>query len=52
MIRHSMKRIQGRLHKIVIYNVCKMSFSCFDDKTYVLDDGVNSLAYFHKDIKD
>ena len=23
----------------------------FDDKRYVLDDGVNTLAYFHKDIK-
>ena len=26
--------------------------SCFDDKRYVLDDGGNTLAYFHKDIKD
>ena len=22
---------------------------CLDDKRYVLDDGVNILAYFHKD---
>ena len=28
-----------------------MSFPCFDDKRYVLDDGVNTLAYFHKDIR-
>ena len=28
-----------------------MSLSCFDDKRYVLDDGVNTLAYFHKDCK-
>ena len=27
----------------------KISLSCFDDKRYVLDDGVNTLAYFHKD---
>ena len=47
-----MKRFQGRLHKIGTYNVCKISLSCFDDKRYVLGDGVNSLAYFGKDIKD
>ena len=26
-----------------------ISLSCFDDKRYVLDDGVNILVYFHKD---
>ena len=30
----------------------KFCLSCFVDKRYVLDDGDNSLAYFHKDIKD
>ena len=25
--------------------------SCFDDKIYILGDGINSLAYFHKDIR-
>ena len=24
-------------------------FLCFDDKRFVLDDGVYTLAYFHKD---
>ena len=52
VIRHKMKRIQIELHRIGIYNVCKISLSCFDDKRYVLDDGVNTFAYFHKDIKD
>ena len=47
-----MKSIQSRLHRIGTYNVCKISLSCFNDKRYVLDGGVNSLAYFHKDIKD
>ena len=23
--------------------------SCFDNKRYVLDDGIHTLAYFHKD---
>ena len=52
VIRHNMKRIQSKLHRIGTYDVCKISLSCFDDKRYVLDDGVNTLAYFHKDIKD
>ena len=52
VIRHNMKRIQSKLHRIRTYNVCKISLSCFDGKRYVLDDGVNTLAYFYKDIKD
>ena len=52
VIGHNMKRIQNRLHRIGTYNVCKISLSCFDDKRYVLDDDVNSLVYFYKDIKD
>ena len=51
VIRHNMKRIQSKLHRIGAYNVCKISLSCFDDKRYILDNGVNTLAYFHKDIK-
>ena len=41
VIRHNMKIIKIKLHRIGTYDVSK---SCFDD-------GVNSLAYFHKDIK-
>ena len=52
VIRHKMKVIQSKLHRTGTYNVCKISLSCFDDKRYILDDGANSLAYFHKDIKD
>ena len=52
VIRHSMKRIQSKLHRIGTYDVCKISVSCFDDKRCILDDDVNSLVYFHKDMKD
>ena len=52
VIRHNMKRIQSKLHRIGTYDVCKISLSCLDLKRYVLDDCVKSLAYFHKDIKD
>ena len=51
MIRHEMKIIQTKLHKIRTYDVCKISLSCFDDKRYILDDDINTLAYFHKDIR-
>ena len=52
VMRHNMKRIRSRLHKIRTYNVCKISLSCFDDKRYVLNNVVNSLGYFHKEIED
>ena len=44
-----MKRIQAKKHKIGTYEIDKISLSCFDDKRQVLDDGVYTLAYFHKD---
>ena len=50
VIRYNMKTIQSKLHRIKTYDFCKISLSCFDDKRYILDDSVNSLAYFHKDI--
>ena len=51
MIRHNMKRIQSRLHRLGTYDVCKICLSCFDDKRDILDHGTNSLTYFHKNIK-
>ena len=49
IIRHKMKRIQSKKHKLGTYEINKISLSCFDDKRYVLDDGIRTLAYFHKD---
>ena len=49
IIKHKMKRIQAKKHKIGTYEIDKISLSSFDDKIYVLDDGVYTLAYFHKD---
>ena len=43
VVRHKMERIQSKLHRIRTYNVYKVSLSCFDDKRYVLDDGVNTF---------
>ena len=45
-MRHNMQKIQSNLHRIGIYDVCKISLSCFDDKNYILDDGIiSSLTY-------
>ena len=44
-----MKRIQAKKHKIGTYEIDKISLSYFDDKRFVLDGGVHTLAYFHKD---
>ena len=43
-----MKRIQTKKHKLGTYEIEKISLSCFDDKRYVLDGGIYTLAYFHK----
>ena len=50
VVRHKMKRIQSKKHKLGTYEINKISLSCFDDKRFVLDDGIHTLAYFHKDI--
>ena len=51
MMTHNMNRIQSKLYELGTYSVFKISLPCFDDKRQVLGDGVNTLAYFHKDIE-
>ena len=51
ILRHKMTRIQSKKHKIGKYEINKNSLSCFDDKKFVLDDGIHTLAYFHKDLQ-
>ena len=48
VIRHKIKRIQSKKHKLGTYEIDKISLSCFDDKRYVLDDVIHTLSYFHK----
>ena len=48
IIRHKITRIQSKKHKLGKYEINKISLSCFDDKRYVLDDGIYTLSYFHK----
>ena len=51
LIRHKMNIIQSNLHRIGTYDVCQIYLSFFNDKQYILNDGLNSLAYFHKDVR-
>ena len=48
IIRHKMKRIQSKKHKLRTYEINKISLSCFHNKRYVLDDEIHTLSYFHK----
>ena len=41
-IKTHRKRIQGKLHEIGIYDVFQILLSFFDDKRYVLDDGIKT----------
>ena len=43
-----MKKLSKK-HKLGTYEIDKISLSCFDNKRYVLDDGIYTLAYFPKD---
>ena len=49
IFKHKIKRIQSKKHKLGTYEIEKISLSYFDDKRYVLDDEIRTLAYFHKD---
>ena len=50
VMRHNMKRIQSKKHKLGTYDISKISSSCFDDKRYIMDDGITCHSYYHKDI--
>ena len=48
IIGYKMKRIQSKKHKLGSYEIDKISLSCFDDKRYVLDDGIVRWLIFIK----
>ena len=48
IIRHKMKTIQSKKHKLGTYEIDKISLSCFDDKRFVLDDEIHSVFIFIK----
>ena len=50
VITHKLKIIRSKKHKFGTYKINKISLSCFDNKRFVLDDGIHTLGYFHKDL--
>ena len=48
---HKMKTIRSQNHQLGSYEINKVSLSCFDDKRYILDNGIKSYAYGHYLIK-
>lgn len=49
-IYHKMKTIRSENHQLRSYELNKISSSCFDDKRYILENGIYSYAYGHKNI--
>ena len=50
-MHHTMKTIRSNNHQLGSYKLNKVSLSCFDDKRYILEDGINSFAYGHNKIQ-
>ena len=46
-IHHTMKTIRSSNHQLGSYELNKVSLSCFDDKRYIANDGINSFSYGH-----
>ena len=46
-LRDSMNRIQSKNHRIGTYEINKISLSCFDDKIYILNNGIDALTLCH-----
>ena len=50
VFRHKIKIIQSKKHKLGTFEIKKTSLSVFDEKRFVLNVGIYTSAYFHKDI--
>ena len=50
-MHHEMKTIRSQRHQLGSYEINKVSLSCFDDKRYILENGIKSYAYGHYLIK-
>ena len=48
--RHKMKTIRSINHDVQLLTINKVSLSPFDDKRYILDDGVITLPFGHRAI--
>ena len=48
IMHHQMNTIRSESHQINSYHLNKVSLSPYDDKRYLLDDGITSYAYGHQ----
>lgn len=48
--KHQMVSIRSFNHEIFTINQRKTTLSCYDDKRFILPDGINTLAYGHRSI--
>lgn len=51
-MRHQMNTIRSKKHQLYTITQNKVSLCAFDDKSYILDDGISTLAYGHYRICD
>ena len=51
ILKHKMRRIQVKKHKLGTYEINKTSLSCFDDKRPVSKNSIHTQAYVHKDLR-
>ena len=49
-LRNAMRRIGSKNYNLGTYGTNKRSLSCFDDKQYILKNGINTLAHGHTGI--
>ena len=45
-----MKKITFKNHKIYTQDSNKISLSCYDDKRYILGNGIDTLPFGHKNV--
>ena len=50
VIRHKRRGIKYKNHKLHTYESNKTSLPAFDDKCFILSDGISTSPYGHKDI--
>ena len=46
-VTRTMTQLRSSSHQICVNEIEKVAISCFDDKRFLLDDGLASLAYGH-----
>ena len=50
ILRHQLRGIKSNNHNLGTYKTNKISSSYFDDKRYILRNGIKTFAYGHKDM--